>query len=310
VRFPRIRPEGSGYFVHVCNRIGGYKGVHPFTREDKQEFLLRALRLNEYFTIDLLAYAVLGSHYHCIYYVPADPPSHHEAARRFAQYYKDEERIIVPGTKECERIANRLRDISALMHDLQQPFTAWYNRNRKIERRGHLWGARFRDVILQTPSALWFCMRYVEQNPVRARLAGVAEEYRFCTFAPWSANGKHPFESAIVQHVLPMLADLTGATTIDQLYSLMQKSLREKDPEDAQCLAYGLDPNDPSVFSTTANRRVAQWTRGRVIGTLRGIFELLERAWPARRPESITVVPAVDPTGRLINLFSLRCKTA
>ncbi len=49
---------------------------------------------------------------------------------------------------------------------------------------GHLWANRFFSTPLD-PAHLWAAIRYVELNPVRARLAGRAEDW------PWSSTRAH-----------------------------------------------------------------------------------------------------------------------
>jgi putative transposase len=54
----------------------------------------------------------------------------------------------------------------------------------RLHRRGHLWQGRFRSAPMDEEH-FWACMVYVEQNPVRARLADQPEEWR------WSSARAH-----------------------------------------------------------------------------------------------------------------------
>jgi putative transposase len=56
--------------------------------------------------------------------------------------------------------------------------------NAGLGRSGHLWQNRFYSCPL-SESHLWIALRYVEQNPVRAALAGRPEQYR------WSSAAVH-----------------------------------------------------------------------------------------------------------------------
>jgi Transposase IS200 like len=56
--------------------------------------------------------------------------------------------------------------------------------NRKTKATGHLWQGRFFSCILDEKH-LYACIRYVENNPVRAGLVKRAEEYR------WSSAASH-----------------------------------------------------------------------------------------------------------------------
>lgn len=56
--------------------------------------------------------------------------------------------------------------------------------NAGLGRSGHLWQNRFYSCPL-SGKHLWIALRYVEANPVRARLVGKPEEYR------WSSTEAH-----------------------------------------------------------------------------------------------------------------------
>jgi putative transposase len=54
--------------------------------------------------------------------------------------------------------------------------------NRKYSRTGTLWEGRFWSSLIQTRRYLLACYRYIELNPVRARLVSKPEDY------PWSSH--------------------------------------------------------------------------------------------------------------------------
>ncbi len=57
--------------------------------------------------------------------------------------------------------------------------------NRKYKRSGRLWQNRFFSTIVEEGSYLWAVARYIELNPVRAKLVQKAEDY------PWSSARAH-----------------------------------------------------------------------------------------------------------------------
>jgi putative transposase len=61
--------------------------------------------------------------------------------------------------------------------------------NKKYGLNGHLWQARFYSCVLDE-AHLWAAVRYVERNPVRARMVERAENYR------WSSARAHVFGAA------------------------------------------------------------------------------------------------------------------
>ncbi len=51
--------------------------------------------------------------------------------------------------------------------------------NRKYNRTGRLWESRYHSCIVDKESYLWAVARYIEQNPVRAKITVTPEEYPF-----------------------------------------------------------------------------------------------------------------------------------
>jgi len=56
--------------------------------------------------------------------------------------------------------------------------------NKKTRSTGHVWQGRYFSCVLDEPH-VYAAVRYVEMNPVRAKLAAAAEDY------PWSSAGSH-----------------------------------------------------------------------------------------------------------------------
>jgi len=58
-------------------------------------------------------------------------------------------------------------------------------RNRLENRSGTLWESRYKSSIVQTDTYLLACCRYIELNPVRARVTKAPQDY------PWSSCRRH-----------------------------------------------------------------------------------------------------------------------
>jgi len=71
-------------------------------------------------------------------------------------------------------------DCAKLMRDLGQQYVQYYNRRHR--RTGTLWEGRFRSCLVESASYVLACYRYIELNPVRARLAD-----KPCAYA-WSSH--------------------------------------------------------------------------------------------------------------------------
>ena len=78
--------------------------------------------------------------------------------------------------------------ISKLMKVLAARQTRRINKARK--RSGTLWEGRFKASLIDTDNYLLACCRYVDLNPIRARLADAPEGYRWSSFR--SRTGLQP----------------------------------------------------------------------------------------------------------------------
>jgi putative transposase len=81
--------------------------------------------------------------------------------------------VVVPG---------RADSLAVLFRRVHGRYAQYLNTRRR--RSGHLWQSRFFSCAL-SESHLWVALRYVEQNPCRAGIAGGPGEYR------WSSAGAH-----------------------------------------------------------------------------------------------------------------------
>jgi len=69
---------------------------------------------------------------------------------------------------------------SLLMKHLGQRYVQYVNRSHR--RSGTLWEGRFRSSLVQNEGYLMRCYRYIEMNPVRARMVDHPAEYRWSSF--------------------------------------------------------------------------------------------------------------------------------
>tara|TARA_R110000868_G_scaffold185447_1_gene427365 strand:- start:63 stop:566 length:504 start_codon:yes stop_codon:yes gene_type:complete len=74
--------------------------------------------------------------------------------------------------------------ISNLMQSLGRQYVRYFNNT--YNRSGTLWEGRFKSCLVQSADYLLKCYRYIELNPVRAKMVGYPEEYRWTSY---HANG-------------------------------------------------------------------------------------------------------------------------
>ena len=73
--------------------------------------------------------------------------------------------------------------LSELVREIKQTFSRYYN--KRHNRRGTLWGERFKSLIVEDGKALMDCLAYIDLNPLRANIVKCPEDYR------WSSLGYH-----------------------------------------------------------------------------------------------------------------------
>jgi putative transposase len=73
--------------------------------------------------------------------------------------------------------------ISRIMQSLLVSHTQRYHQHQRSG--GHVWQGRFKSPVIQTDEHLLTVLRYIEANPLRARIVDRAEDY------PWSSYRNH-----------------------------------------------------------------------------------------------------------------------
>lgn len=132
------------YPHHVVQR-GHNRQVVFAADEDYQRYLADLRELKEAFGVKVYAYCLMTNHVHL---------------------------LLAPG----EAIAG----LGQLMKALAARATRY--RNRLEGRSGTLWESRYKSSVVQTDFYLLACSRYIELNPVRARMVDDPSEYRWSSF--------------------------------------------------------------------------------------------------------------------------------
>ena len=193
---------------HVISRVVDRRlALH----RDEKEHFRKLMRMHEAFSgCRVLAYCIMGNHFHLLLEVPPRPEYGLVAesldfalfAKRLAGIYKPGEvaeimkllKTALEATdgsessrlRVTEEIAGpylaRMHDLSAFMKGVLQRFTRWFN--RRHERSGTLWEERFKSVIVENGVPARTVAAYIDLNPVRAGMAVDPADYR------WSSYGE------------------------------------------------------------------------------------------------------------------------
>jgi putative transposase len=102
-----------------------------------------------------------------------------------------------------------------LMRNLGKRYAQYFN--RRYERIGALWQGRYRSCLVDSAPYVLACYRYIERNPVRARMVASAADYRWSSF---DGNSGRTANRLLKPHV-EYLALAAGDGSRQHAYSLM-----------------------------------------------------------------------------------------
>ncbi|WP_082239571.1 transposase [Pseudomonas lini] len=110
--------------------------------------------------------------------------------------------------------------VSSLMKGIGQRYVQYINRT--YGRSGTLWEGRFRSCLVQSDSYVLACYRYIEMNPVRAKMVTHPAEYRWSSYR---ANAQSEFSHFITPHAQYLSLGDTHISTTEVYRELFRSEL-------------------------------------------------------------------------------------
>jgi putative transposase len=140
-----LRTEFSGAVHHVTSR-GDRREMIYRDDEDRARHLAVMAQAMDRFDAQALAYCLMGNHYHLV-------------------------------------LHTRQANLSRLMRHVNGVYTQTFNRRHGLV--GHLFQGRFKAILVDPEAYLLALCRYVERNPVAAKMVDKPEDW------PWSSGRAH-----------------------------------------------------------------------------------------------------------------------
>jgi len=184
----RLRLFVIGLSVHVIQR-GNNRGSIFGVQSDYENFLELLTRASRKYAVFIHAFVLMTTHFHLI----ATPTSEEGLPR--------------------------------MMKALDGGYVRYYNRRQ--QRVGTLWNGRYRGLPIDDERYWLTCLRYVEQNPVRAGMVQTPNEYEWSSYAA-HAFGKWP--SWLTPHVI---YQSLGSSDGERQRAYRQLCARPVNPDDA-----------------------------------------------------------------------------
>ncbi|MFC4992134.1 transposase [Rubritalea tangerina] len=211
---------------HVVSRIVGRDFL--LDARCKEQFV-RYMRMYEAFCgVRVLTYCIMTNHFHILVEIPPKCDRHlsDEALIEhlevlYSEEYVDQVRLHLEllekathpegraaHTELREHFTRRMWDLGLFMKTLKQRFSTWYN--KKHGRRGTLWEARYKSVLVENGYAARTMAAYIELNPVRAGMVEDPKAYRWCGYAEAVAGGQLARNG-----LMRILSELDSDTAVD-----------------------------------------------------------------------------------------------
>lgn len=182
----------AGYY-HCVSRVVDRQLI--FNDVEKEHFALLMRQLAAFSGIHVLAFALMGNHFHLLLQVPRRPdilPPLSGLFERLAQIHSNarvreiQRRLdLLPESEKpafLEQYWRRMWNLSHYLKELKQRFSAWHNQRQG--RHGTLWEERFKSTLIgHDGTALAAVAAYIDLNPVRASLASDPKDYRWSSYA-------------------------------------------------------------------------------------------------------------------------------
>lgn len=193
----RQRIQAADLPVHIIQRGNNHQACF-FTEADYAFFLDRLERYSARFECDLHAFVLMTNHVHF---------------------------LLTP------RIAE---GASLLMKVLGQCYAQYINRTHG--RSGTLWEGRFRSSLVQSQRYVLACYRYIEMNPVRARLVRHPRDYLWSSYMG-NADGRKM--GCLTPHGEYLALGLENESRRLAYWSLFESELRPEVLREIRATAHG-----------------------------------------------------------------------
>ena len=319
-------------------------GQDPLTGADyehRRELIRQRLEyLAQIMGIDVLGYAIMSNHFHCVLRSRHDVVatwSDDEVARKWwmlCPARKDNDGHPAEPTEfELNSIRNdrkglkekrvRLSSISWFMRFLSERIAK--EANKQDQCSGRFWEGRFKSQVLLDDAAILACLQYVDLNPVRAKIAATPESSDFTSAQDRIADLKRAEEVSTpdaqdnrIEH--GERAGWLAPIPLEPKRQCVRSKKTERRASNKGCLSMGL--GDYLQLLDWTGRQIRSDKRGAMPANLEPLFERLGistevwvdcvlnfRKWfrsSVGRPKSMEAAAHTSGHNRAISISSAR----
>jgi putative transposase len=183
----RLKMASDGSSYHVMARTA--RQEFAFTADAIKEWMYRHMVwLSSIYYVEFHAITIMDNHYHLVLSVRKPPVDERDVRARFETFQKSKRHPTKWGEWLLDEWYAKLTDLSCFMQELNRSMACHVN--RLDGKRGHLWGERFKSVLIEDGIGMLQCLAYVELNCVRAGICEKPSDYRFCSVGRFVQGGR------------------------------------------------------------------------------------------------------------------------
>ncbi|SNS82978.1 REP element-mobilizing transposase RayT [Anaerovirgula multivorans] len=180
---PRVaRIKAENQIYHIIQRGNERKNIF-LSDDDKVRFLDTLERMKEKYNFKLEAYCLMDNHVHLL-------------------------------------VEDNGNDISRIMKSINVSYAYYFNHAYK--RVGHLFQDRFKSEIIQEDSYLLSVSAYIHNNPVKAKMVELPEEYKWSSFNDYLLRENSQKELVDTERILGMFSS-SRKTAVEKYYNYVLK---------------------------------------------------------------------------------------
>jgi len=169
--------EKTAYHIMSRTALDGF----PFGDVEKDALVKITRKFSRLFFVEVFGFCIMGNHFHLlIQMIPEHNFDDEEIRKRCKTHYGDDFEV---SDEQIAGYRDKLSSLANYIKEIKQAFSCYYN--QRNNRRGTLWGDRFKSVIVENGETLINCLAYIDLNPLRAGLVELPEQYR------WNSLGYH-----------------------------------------------------------------------------------------------------------------------
>jgi putative transposase len=170
-----IPDQPTVYHVMSRTALEGY----PFQDIDKDRMVGIIRRLAGLYFTEILGFCIMGNHFHILVrMIPDFYFTDEEVKSRLLRFYGEDTFF---DESQIPFYRDKLANLSLFIKELKQSISRDYN--KRHQRRGTLWGERFKSCIVENGETLINCLAYIDLNPIRAGIVERPEDYRWNSLA-------------------------------------------------------------------------------------------------------------------------------